>query len=141
LEKTIQTQLSFDQDEKRAKSEERFRKISVALATLVIFEVFSTYFSWRYPQGSIIGEIAWNVLIISMGSFIIWVFVNMGLKMTIREMIGLWFQHDNVKTKKTITRTFLSCPNCDATYAYDSALLEIKCQNCAKVFKKDDSQG
>ncbi|MHA1907515.1 MAG: hypothetical protein ACW98Y_09500 [Candidatus Thorarchaeota archaeon] len=139
LGETIQTQLSFDQEEKRFKSERRFSLVSIVLATLVIFEVFASYLSWSYPQGSLIGGIAWIVLMTSMVFFIIWAIINVGLKMTIREVISSGSQNDIVETKKSITSTVLSCPYCDATYSYDSTMLELTCQNCDKVFKKDGS--
>lgn len=136
LETTIQTQLSFDQGEKRAKSEGRFNRISVILATLVLFEVLSSYFSWKYPQGSIIGEIAWIVLIFSMVYLVIWAFVNIGLNMTIREAISFESKQVDEQTKRPVDWIVHRCPKCNAVYAYDSALNELTCQNCTKIFKK-----
>ena len=114
LEKSIQTQLNYDQGEKRARSETRFNKISVVLAALVLFEVISSYYSWKFPQDSIYGEISWIFLIALMTYAIIWALANIVLNMTIVEALGLVSKEGNKVVQTAITWVRHICPNCNA---------------------------
>lgn len=63
LEKTVQTQLTFDREELHARKQERFNRAAVVLGILVIGEIVSSFLAWFFPPCDQQGVFFWVVFL------------------------------------------------------------------------------